>query len=65
MVRAKRERPRGQGQRRGRRLTREDPVPYRDSLPCIRCGYCDRVCPVRIYLSLILADGGMRQHSGG
>ncbi|MFN3346392.1 MAG: RnfABCDGE type electron transport complex subunit C [Candidatus Bipolaricaulaceae bacterium] len=36
-------------------LTPQDPQPYRDSLPCIRCGYCDSVCPVRIYPSLILA----------
>ncbi len=36
-------------------LTPADPHPYRDPLPCIRCGYCDSVCPVRIYPSLILA----------
>lgn len=36
-------------------LGREEPSPYARSLPCMRCGYCDRVCPVRIYPSLILA----------
>ncbi|MBC7099446.1 RnfABCDGE type electron transport complex subunit C [Candidatus Bipolaricaulota bacterium] len=29
--------------------------PFARSLPCIRCGFCDQVCPVRIYPSLILA----------
>lgn len=36
-------------------LTSQDPQPYRNPLPCMRCGYCDSVCPVRIYPSLILA----------
>ena len=32
-----------------------EPTPYGNPLPCMRCGYCDSVCPVRIYPSLILA----------
>lgn len=28
--------------------------PYEDSLPCIRCGYCNEVCPVDIYPVLIM-----------
>lgn len=35
-------------------LTPKYPAPYLEQLPCIRCGYCDNVCPVSIYPSLIL-----------
>jgi len=35
-------------------LTPEDPAPYQNPRPCIRCGYCDLVCPVDIYPSLLL-----------
>jgi len=38
-------------------LSPKEPSPYRHSLPCMRCGYCDSVCPVRIFPSLILAAG--------
>ncbi|HDS29126.1 MAG TPA: 4Fe-4S dicluster domain-containing protein [Candidatus Acetothermia bacterium] len=31
-----------------------EPSPYRRSLPCIRCGYCNLVCPVGIYPVLIM-----------
>ncbi len=36
-------------------LERAELSPYSRPLPCMRCGYCDQVCPVRIYPSLILA----------
>lgn len=36
-------------------LERDEISPYSRPLPCMRCGYCDQVCPVRIYPSLILA----------
>ncbi len=35
-------------------LTPEYSKPYEKQLPCIRCGYCDLVCPVDIYPSLIM-----------
>lgn len=35
-------------------FTKKEPDPYRDSLPCIRCGYCNTVCPVYIYPQLIM-----------
>ncbi len=35
-------------------LTPEFPKPYDEQLKCIRCGYCDSVCPVDIYPSLIM-----------
>ncbi len=35
-------------------FTKDEPDPYTDSLPCIRCGYCNTVCPVDIYPQLIL-----------
>jgi electron transport complex protein RnfC len=31
-----------------------EPDPYKDPLPCIRCGYCNIVCPVEIYPQLIM-----------
>ncbi|MGV9205377.1 MAG: 4Fe-4S dicluster domain-containing protein, partial [Promethearchaeia archaeon] len=30
------------------------PDPYKDPLPCIRCSYCNIVCPVEIYPQLIM-----------
>ncbi len=35
-------------------LSPEYSRPYDKQLPCIRCGYCDSVCPVDIYPSLIM-----------
>ncbi|MFO8018717.1 MAG: electron transport complex subunit RsxC [Promethearchaeia archaeon] len=35
-------------------FTHREPDPYKDSLPCIRCGYCNTVCPVYIYPQLIM-----------
>ena len=35
-------------------FTREEPDPYSDPLQCIRCGYCNIVCPVDIYPQLIM-----------
>lgn len=35
-------------------FTEQDPNPYADTLPCIRCGYCNTVCPVDIYPQLIM-----------
>ncbi len=35
-------------------LTPDDPYPFANPYPCIRCGYCDAVCPVDIYPSLLL-----------
>ncbi len=37
-------------------LSPEYPKPYEKQLPCIRCGYCDSVCPVDIYPSLIMKE---------
>lgn len=31
-----------------------EPDPYENSLPCIRCAYCNTVCPVYIYPQLIM-----------
>lgn len=35
-------------------FTKEERDPYVDPLPCIRCGYCNIVCPVFIYPQLIM-----------
>ncbi len=35
-------------------LTPQDEAPFENPYPCIRCGYCDLVCPVDIYPSLLL-----------
>ncbi len=35
-------------------FTHSEKDPYEDPKPCIRCGYCDRICPVNIYPSLIM-----------
>ncbi len=35
-------------------FTEAETDPYEDSLPCIRCGYCNTVCPVNIYPQLIM-----------
>jgi electron transport complex protein RnfC len=35
-------------------FTPAEPDPYRRTLPCIRCGYCNTVCPVDIYPQLIM-----------
>ena len=35
-------------------FTREESNPYADPLPCIRCAYCNTVCPVDIYPQLIM-----------
>jgi electron transport complex protein RnfC len=35
-------------------FTQEEPDPYSDSLQCIRCGYCNVVCPVSIYPQQIM-----------
>jgi electron transport complex protein RnfC len=35
-------------------FTPAEPDPYRRTLPCIRCGYCNTVCPVNIYPQLIM-----------
>lgn len=35
-------------------FTRDEPDPYSKPLPCIRCGYCNLVCPVFIYPQLIM-----------
>ncbi|TFG12031.1 electron transport complex subunit RsxC [Candidatus Thorarchaeota archaeon] len=35
-------------------FTQKEPDPYRNPLPCIRCGYCNTVCPVDIYPQLIM-----------
>ncbi|TXT53897.1 MAG: putative Electron transport complex subunit C [Promethearchaeota archaeon] len=35
-------------------FTKENPDPYESPLPCIRCGYCNSVCPVDIYPQLIM-----------
>ncbi len=35
-------------------LTPEEYDPYREQLPCIRCGYCNLVCPVDIYPQQIM-----------
>lgn len=32
----------------------DEPSPYAKQLPCIRCGYCNLVCPVGIYPVLIM-----------
>lgn len=31
-----------------------EPSPYARTVPCIRCGYCNRVCPVGVYPVLIM-----------
>jgi electron transport complex protein RnfC len=35
-------------------FTKEAPDPYSNPLPCIRCGYCNTVCPVDIYPQIIM-----------
>lgn len=35
-------------------FTDKESDPYRNPLPCIRCGYCNTVCPVYIYPQLIM-----------
>jgi electron transport complex protein RnfC len=35
-------------------FTPNEPDPYREPLPCIRCGYCNTICPVYIYPQLIM-----------
>jgi len=35
-------------------LTPDEPAPYENPYPCIRCGFCDAICPVDIYPSLLL-----------
>jgi electron transport complex protein RnfC len=35
-------------------FTKNEINPYDDSLPCIRCAYCNTVCPVNIYPQLIM-----------
>jgi len=35
-------------------FTEKEPDPYANPLPCIRCGYCNTVCPVYIYPQLIM-----------
>jgi len=35
-------------------FTKENPDPYNEPLSCIRCGYCNTVCPVDIYPQLIM-----------
>lgn len=35
-------------------FTPDEPDPYHN-LPCIRCGYCNTICPVDIYPQLIMA----------
>jgi Na+-translocating ferredoxin:NAD+ oxidoreductase subunit C len=35
-------------------FTKNEPDPYSNPLPCIRCGYCNIVCPVSIYPQLIM-----------
>jgi electron transport complex protein RnfC len=35
-------------------LTSDEHTPYENPYPCIRCGYCDAICPVDIYPSLLL-----------
>jgi len=35
-------------------LTPDESSPYENPYPCIRCGYCDAICPVDIYPSLLL-----------
>ncbi len=35
-------------------FTRSEPSPYKKQKPCIRCGYCNTVCPVDIYPVLIM-----------
>ena len=35
-------------------LTSDEPALYDNPYPCIRCGYCDAICPVNIYPSLLL-----------
>ncbi len=35
-------------------FTEDDPHPYEEQKDCIRCGYCNTICPVDIYPELIL-----------
>ncbi|MBD3214711.1 MAG: electron transport complex subunit RsxC [Candidatus Lokiarchaeota archaeon] len=35
-------------------FTQDEPDPYKKPLACIRCGYCNTVCPVYIYPQLIM-----------
>jgi electron transport complex protein RnfC len=35
-------------------FTKNEINPYENSLPCIRCAYCNTVCPVNIYPQLIM-----------
>jgi len=35
-------------------FTPEEPDPFKEELPCIRCGYCNTVCPVDIYPQMIM-----------
>ncbi len=35
-------------------FTPSEPDPYRKSVPCIRCNYCNVVCPVEIYPQMIM-----------
>ncbi len=35
-------------------FTQNEPDPYQHPLPCIRCGYCNTVCPVDIYPQMIM-----------
>ncbi len=35
-------------------FTKEESDPYANPFPCIRCGYCNTVCPVDIYPQLIM-----------
>ncbi|MGM0405311.1 MAG: electron transport complex subunit RsxC [Thermoplasmatota archaeon] len=35
-------------------FTHSEPSPYEKQKPCIRCGYCNTVCPVDIYPVLIM-----------
>lgn len=35
-------------------FTEEEPHPYEEQKSCIRCGYCNTICPVDIYPQLIL-----------
>ncbi|MFW6196654.1 MAG: RnfABCDGE type electron transport complex subunit C, partial [Thermoplasmatota archaeon] len=35
-------------------FTPKEPDPYEEQKPCIRCGYCNTVCPVDIYPQMIM-----------